>query len=342
MAIEIPSLVTDRMAHPEWGPSPALERFVLAAGRLLSTLEGVSLPIAILQGLRALAAQGASVEVYLAMDRGSAQIVMDGRRVPLGGAAREALLTVLGQTARTALETSGVPCGEIRATASPDPSAAARAAAVEAQVQESRLCGPALSVFAVPAAVATTVVPDPLMTSADSQGAADALARAIDSSGLFLESHLAQWLRGERSLEQIRDEVRQLPAAPDLSLVAANEQRATTQIEALVQQAFCLTGQAWEGQPLRIQIERERERHREAANIGDPTGMFQATLQLDLPRLGALEVRIRAMENTVAVQIEARHPPAAADLANLENALVGRGLHVARLAAQAPRAEAHR
>ncbi len=337
MAIEIPGLVTDRLAHPEWGTTPPLERFTLPASRILSALEGASESIALLDGLRAMAAAGKSVEVYLASDRGLAQVLMDGRRVPIGGAAREALLNVLGRSARAALEQNfdPYPGKYASATVRTDLSELARAATVNALVQESRQFGPGLALSASdpPTAGATTAIAGPLLRSADASEVAQSLARAIGSSGLFLEAHLAQWLRGERSLQQIQDEVHLLPVAIASGESVACEQRATTQIQALAQQTIFLAAQAWDGQPVRIEIECDRERHHGAANSGDSPGMFQATLRLDLPRIGSMGVCIRVMGNTVAVRIEARDTPAAADLTVLESALAGRGLQVAQLSA---------
>ena len=96
----------------------------------------------------------------------------------------------------------------------------------------------------------------------------------------------------------------------------------------------------WNGQAFRIQIERDRERNREAANVGDATGLFVATLSLRLANLGQLCARIRVVENTVAVQIESHQPAAlGAELPQLASALLARGLKLAQLAAILPAAE---
>jgi len=335
VAIEIPSPATDRLARPDWGTTVSMGRYTLSASRLSAVLDPTSAPASLLDALRALAAKGASVAVYIAPDRGLVQILVDGRRVPLSGDARDAVLNLLGEAARSSLAPGGSGAGPTGATLF-DSSDAARIAIVDAQIQESRAHGPDANpsvLEPLPGRLAT-VITAPLMGDPAADDAGKSLERAIDSSsGLFLEAHLAQWLRGERSLSQIQDEVLALPAAARAGDAASSDRRAAAQIDALQRQAINLTAQAWAGQPVQIEIERDRERHREAANLGDATGLFQATLTLHLPRLGTLRARIRIMEGTVGLQIESDRTSALApELQQLATALSARGLNVAALA----------
>jgi len=315
-----------------------MDRYQLSADRLLSVLDSLALPSALLNGLRNLAPAQASVEVLLASDRGALQVLVDGRRFLLTGAARDAVLTLLGLGARLPEE---------RASASSAPadgglldlSTAARVASVDAQVQGSR----SLAANAPSEVVLTdtqrpaTVIAAPLMQSPDVDDAGKSLARAIDSSGLFLEAHFAQALRGERSFRQIEEEARSLPVDAHPKDAQTTDRRSAMQLDALQRQAITLVGQAWTGQPIRIEIERDRERNREAANAGDATGLFVATLNLRLPNLGALRARIRFMETTVGVQLESDQAATLnAELSQLADALAARGLNLAQLAAIAP------
>jgi hypothetical protein len=83
---------------------------------------------------------------------------------------------------------------------------------------------------------------------------------------------------------------------------------------------------------VRLLIERDMERNPQAANLGDASGLFQATLDLELPRLGVLHARVRVMDETVGVRIESGRAAALVPaLEALGGALAARGLNVAAL-----------
>lgn len=340
VAIEIPTLLADRLARPEWGPSAPSDRFALSADRLLQVLDALSIPDSVRSALRSLAQSGASVDVLLSGDRSSLQILVAGRRITLTGSARDAVLTLLSQGENLVSGRVGPAISQF-AGGLLDASAAARSASVDAQIQESRAVSQNASAELLESSSEqpATVITAPLMDSASGEGAASALARAIASSGLFLEAHFAQMLRGERSLQQIQSEARHLPVDAQPEGTQAADRRSSMQLDAMQRQAISLIGQAWAGQPFRIQIERDRERNREAANVGDATGLFVATLTMRLSNLGQLCARIRVVENTVGVQIESDQPAAlGAQLPQLASALSARGLKLAQLAALAPTA----
>jgi hypothetical protein len=341
VAIEIPTLLADRLPRPEWGPSAPIDRYQLAADRLLQVLETLSIPESMRGALRSMAQAGQSVDVLLAGDRSSLQILVAGRRVALAGEARDAVLTLLGQDA-------SLTSGRASVTANPvmgmllDAAAAARSASVDAQIQESRALAPNASpeLLESTSEQPATVITTPLMDAASVEDAGRALARAVDSSGLFLEAHLAQMLRGERTLQQIQGEARRLPVDTQPGGAQAADRRSAMQLDAMQRQAISLIGQAWAGQPFRIQIERDWERNREAANAGDATGLFVATLSMRLANLGQLYARIRVVASTVGVQIETDQAAAlSADLPQLARALSARGLELAQLTAIAPAVE---
>ena len=342
MALEISPLSPDRSARPDWGGAVSMTHYVLPAIRLLAALSLSRTPGSLMEDLRELASQGASVELLVSTDRLLVQVLIGGRRNPLIAAARDAALALLGDQARSALSLAQAPdgagLGAVLADGS-DPSLAARAATVGAQVQESRARAAMAGEIAqhAPRESPGTPIGAPLLAGTGANEAGTNLAHAVDASGLFLEAHLAQWLRGERTLRQVREEARALPAGRAGDAGQATEQRSAMQLDALQQQAITLTGQAWAGQPLRIRIERDRERHREAANLGDPTGLFQATLSLHLPRLGKLDVHIRVVEHTVGVRMASeRAADLAPRLAPLAAALAARGLTLAELCAVLP------
>jgi hypothetical protein len=331
MAIAIPALASDRLPNPDWpGTAASMGRYEVPALRLLAALEAASAPASVLDALRSLAAGGVSATLLLAADRAQVQVLLDGRRVTLAGAARDAALVLLGEVERGPAPTA-VPLAAGRL----DPSLAARVAWVGAQIQESRAHpgGPDPVAEQPGPPPEPVAIGGPLLADPARDDAGAALARGVEGSGLFLEAHLAQWLRGERSLQQIQDEAQRLPAATAGAGDAA-QARGAAQADALQRQAITVAGQAWPGQAIQIEIERDRERNPEAANAGDDTGLFVATLKMQLPNLGTLGVRIRVMDRTVGVLVTSARSAALADqLPRLASALSARGLTLAQLAA---------
>jgi hypothetical protein len=335
MAVEISAVIADRHPAPDWSAAGAAARYAMPAARLLAALDAGELPAIVFDGLQRLAAAGLDVAVLVAADRGSVQLMVDGRRQPLAGSARDTVLELLGEAARN--EAGATPV--LDSASAPDLASAARAALVGAQLRES-LEQPsepeALPAAAEPAPLSARIA-EPLIGSGPSREGSRVLADAVELSGLFLESHLAQWLRGDRSLDQIKREAERLEAQHAAADGEAGEHRGSMQLDALQRQTISLAGQAWAGQPVRIDIERDRARQRDAANAGDATGLFTARLTMRLPNLGEIQARIRVIDHTVGVQIEShRAEELAAHHPALAAALAARGLHVAQIEATVP------
>jgi len=333
VALQIPPLGNDGLSHPDWGGAPLPGRLSVAAGRLADTLallEGAAAPDpAVLEGLRRLGARGAAADLLVAADHRSILLLLDGRRVPLGAAARDAVLALLERRLEPRGAAAPVADAADAARSPVDPADAARAAAIQALVGRARSQGAGALPRATAPAQQAWALQRPLLAGADPDPAA-ALAAAVESSGLFLEAHVAQWLDGARTLDQLRDE----QAAPAAG--TAGEPRAAAQLDALQRQAIALSGEAWSGQPVQWLIERAGGRHRDAPDPGHETGLFQATVRLDLRHLGGLQARIRVVEGTVGVQIEAEHPGSfAAAMPRLADALDARGLQVVALGLEA-------
>lgn len=166
------------------------------------------------------------------------------------------------------------------------------------------------------------------------------LAAAVENSGLFLESHLLSWAQGQRSLPKVHAETRALladamtPSLPDPQ--AWFEQRAASQADAMQQQAFALSGQAWPGQGFRLEIAQDRGRGRAVTDPAPAAGVFTATLSMTLPHLGAIHATIRVAASTVGVQMQSSDAAALGEsLGALASALDARGLTVAQLTVQA-------
>ncbi len=157
---------------------------------------------------------------------------------------------------------------------------------------------------------------------ADTTQLANKLHNALSHSGLFYESHQAQWIAGMRGTAQLMQEPQN--QLPDLTAPALNpgENAAKTnaanlpsvipehlqnlvqqQLHALENRQVMWQGQAWQGQEMRWEVREESPRHQ--AN-GAQQGQWITELHLDLPRLGALSARLSFNGNAVNLVINAR------------------------------------
>lgn len=183
----------------------------------------------------------------------------------------------------------------------------------------------------------------PLLDDEPDVGMAIARLRAaVDRSGLFFESHLAAWARGERDLDAVQHELLQLAArgvadAPHAGGAAGRE---ADQVDVLTRDAVRIAGAAWLGQPVAIDVRRERgsidDEGRRGVDSDDRHTVFSAQLRLDLPRLGAMAIRLRLVGQTVAVAIDSgRRDEVEPALSGLATQLEARGLRPAGLLVQA-------
>jgi hypothetical protein len=158
---------------------------------------------------------------------------------------------------------------------------------------------------------------------------AERLAARVSGSGVFFEAHVAQWARGERGGAAVQSEAQQVARAL-LADPAAADARADAQIDALYRHTITLSGPAWAGQPMRLELGRDPQVAPDAAAAGQGGAepVFVARLNLDLPRLGSVEIRLRLAGESIAAVI-ASHASAeelAQALPEFAAALTARGL----------------
>ena len=168
------------------------------------------------------------------------------------------------------------------------------------------------------------------MDTLPTAGMAQLLKQAVSRSGVFYESHLAEWSQGSRSLHAIRQEPQAALKLPeklaelgkptaldnpaiqeavktgsatglrDRELFNLRNDSNTTQLgqlvhrqlDALDQQQFTWQGMAWPGQPMDWRIEQEKVDQREAQGDGEQFGNWSTSLALELPNLGGLAAKI--------------------------------------------------
>lgn len=181
----------------------------------------------------------------------------------------------------------------------------------------------------------------PTTQALDSQHLATALRDALANSGLFYESHQAQWIRGERSTSQLLVEPQnQLPtsATPDQAAPARTiphlpiAQELVTlvqqQLHTLETHQLSWNGQVWPGQPMRWEIEGQPERHSTQQNTD--TRQWSTELELALPKLGDVHIRLEFNQLGVKLNLHASNASAVSlltqQLPQLANTLAHAGV----------------
>ncbi len=133
-----------------------------------------------------------------------------------------------------------------------------------------------------------------------------ALRSALVRSGLFYESHLADWVAGRDSLEGLMREPQNQLSAPQAASAAsqseatqkpANPMHAllTQQLQVLESPQLVWRGELWPGQALEWQLHRDDDTADDArAAPGTPAAAaWESHLKLSLPTLGTVNVHLR-------------------------------------------------
>ncbi len=166
----------------------------------------------------------------------------------------------------------------------------------------------------------TVAPPGPLLDQPTANPAmlAIALRTALVRSGLFYESHLANWAVGQDSLDGLMQEPQNRLAAAEASRAAASPASAlalldaaetaapkplnpmhallSQQLQVLESPQFVWRGEVWPGQALEWQLRHETDPAHDHANqaAADEAGAgWESHLKLTLPRLGTVNVHIR-------------------------------------------------
>lgn len=161
------------------------------------------------------------------------------------------------------------------------------------------------------------------------QQIAAALADAISGSGIFFESHLAEWVQGTRNTAAVLAESQTRAATETATAGTAPFQQ---QLAALAtgEMTFCFS--AWPGQRVELTVSGDA-----GPGPQDDTGerCFFAHLEMDLPALGAVRAVLSLRPQGIDVDLRASAPPAAQaleeDRGSLAGALAAAGLRVGRI-----------
>ncbi len=197
----------------------------------------------------------------------------------------------------------------------------------------------------------TAAVSGPLLSTAPADGTrlSGQLAQTLSTSGLFYESHQAQWLAGTRDLPQIMQE----PQARMVRSAQADAQPgAQTAMQAIAPQALPLVQmqlatldtsvvmmqlEIWPKQWMQWTVEEQpADKQAYAQADGTPQPDWNTRLRLVLPRLGELNAMLSFNASGIMIRVEADKAASAALLqengALLQQALAAAGLPDARIA----------
>jgi len=190
----------------------------------------------------------------------------------------------------------------------------------------------------------TAAVSGPLLNAAPADGArlSGQLAHTLSTSGLFYESHQAQWVAGTRDLPQLMQE-------PQAKLVRSAQADAQTGTQAIAPQALPLVQmqlatldtsvvmmqlEIWPKQWMQWTVE-EQPTDANARDEGAPQPDWNSRLRLVLPRLGELNAMLSFGAGGIMIRVEADKAASAellqANGASLQEALAAAGLPSARI-----------
>lgn len=246
------------------------------------------------------------------------------------GTARVAAPPVTSSVARSAIATVDLAAASSATAGERAPPAATQPTALASAAQGLRNS-------AVELAAARWALPlaEPLIAGESMPASVTAarLQAAVRDSGLFIEPQLARAVHDRDtavSAAHLRESARMIAEAPPAD-------RAVAQLELLRRDAVTLSLPAWTGQPLLLELVRERADTNAGGGGGrDEAPVFAAVLVLDLPALGPVRIRLRLLNATLASTIEAADPRPWQDaLPDLAAALRSRGLQPVALQAQA-------
>ena len=137
---------------------------------------------------------------------------------------------------------------------------------------------------------------------------AQQLQAAVGNSGLFYESHVAEWADGKRTLPELMREPQMqkvlqagsnagLPGSPDLASAQLINLQLQTQEQARVQ----WQGEAWPGQRMQWDIHKDAPEHDD--DDAAPQATWRSAVRFQFPLLGAVEASLVLVGGQVHIQL---------------------------------------
>jgi Flp pilus assembly protein TadG len=181
----------------------------------------------------------------------------------------------------------------------------------------------------------------------DTADLAQKLQDTIAKSGLFYESHVAEWAKGERPLADLMREpqmqrllqqgsdaaTRAASNGPDLSAAQMVNQQLHTQ----EQNRVLWNGQAWPGQQMQWEVRRDQREGSQGGSEadGEPEQIWRSGVRFRLPLLGAVSAAVTLIGDQVHIQVQTDTDGSATTLrawaSQLEGAMEAAGAQLSSL-----------
>jgi hypothetical protein len=232
--------------------------------------------------------------------------------VPGGAAFRQdpPLLWIEGRTAAALTRSSALYAG---AAAMPPPGAGAEGAHA-ALSPAGKLLGDVIAAAltnGTPQTAALGRTPLVAAPGADAAQIAAALRQGMEKSGLFYESHVAEWAQGTRTQAELAAEPQARGMAPPSD--PATAQLINLQLNAHEQARVAWQGQLWPGQEMRWEVEREmRERDAPESDADGRSGhgdgehaSWNSSLTLRFGQLGEVAAKVVLSGGQLHIRLDA-------------------------------------
>ncbi|MET3130585.1 hypothetical protein AAKU55_000842 [Oxalobacteraceae bacterium GrIS 1.11] len=167
---------------------------------------------------------------------------------------------------------------------------------------------------------------------------AQSLHDAVGASGLFYESHVAEWADGKRSLPDLMREpqmrqtgdARALPGADPAAAQLINQQLHTQEQARVLWQ-----GEVWPGQQMEWEINKDAPDDAQEPADDEPAPAWRSGMRFQFPQLGAVAATLVLRQGGLQIHLlsgsEASGGALRAHAAELENALAAAGVPLAAL-----------
>jgi hypothetical protein len=188
----------------------------------------------------------------------------------------------------------------------------------------------------------------------DPEQLSGSLHRALGDSGLFYESHVAEWAQGKRPLQDLAREpqmqrmaqqqaasgneaLAKLAGGPDLSAAQMINQQLHTHEQARVQ----WQGEAWPGQAMQWEVRREQREGQSGGAQEDaaPEPVWRSGVRFRFPLLGKVAANVTLVGSQLHLQVDADSEDTAATLrawaGALQQAMDAAGAPLSSLSIQA-------
>jgi hypothetical protein len=167
---------------------------------------------------------------------------------------------------------------------------------------------------------------------------AQALQDAIGRSGLFYESHVAEWAEGKRSLTELLREPQMQKSMQAAEADLANAQLINLQLRTHEQDKVRWQGDAWPGQKVEWEIDKDAPDGKQNGEEAQPA--WRSGVRFRLPLLGKVDASVVLVGGALHIQIQTDTAESAAALRAqagvLQQSLEASGAALASLAINLP------